>query len=62
MANLNELIELLADELGVETDAISIDVKEKKLVITVLDEDAEDLLDEDFGLDDHDDDTAVATH
>jgi hypothetical protein len=58
MATLNEFIELIAEELGVDADAVSIDVKEKKVVITILDEDAEDLFDEDYGLEDDEDDSA----
>jgi hypothetical protein len=63
MATLNELIELVADELGVDTDAVKVDVKAKEIVIKVFSNEAEDLFDEDYGLgddDDEDDTTAIS--
>lgn len=56
MATLNEFIETVADELGIDTDAIKITFEKGNLILVCTDVD-EDAFDEDQSFDDEDDES-----
>lgn len=62
MASIDDIIQLLADELGIDTDDVKIKINEddNEVTIKIKHEDASDLFDEDIDFNSQDDDEGDA--